>query len=109
MNLPYEYCAYRYLELWERTEKPLYSALSGAHSTRQIRSALNYYKIARNFRGLKEDVVAESISRELLAIDGGEEDYIKNVEDLAGSFKKSYGQYNLSAASKLLWLRYKSR
>jgi hypothetical protein len=69
---------------------------------------LSYYKIARNFRGLKEDEVAENISKELLEIDGSEENYIKNVEDLAASFKKSYGQYNLSAASKLLWLRYRS-
>jgi hypothetical protein len=58
MNLPYEYCAYRYLELWERFEKSLYRAISGTHSASQIRDALKYYKIARNFKGLKDDVVA---------------------------------------------------
>jgi hypothetical protein len=108
MNLPYEYCAYRYLELWVRIEKSLYSAISGTHSASQIRDALNYYKIARNFKGLKEGEVAENISKELLRIDGSRGSYSKNVVDLASSFKKSCGQYNLSAASKLLWLRYRS-
>lgn len=107
MNLPYEYCAYRYLELWERIEKSLYRAISGAHSASQIRDALNYYKIARNFKGLKEDEVAENISKELLKVDGFRGSYSKNVEKLAESFKVSW-QYNLSAASKLLWLRYRS-
>ncbi len=108
MNLPYEYCAYRYLELWERFEKSLYRAISGTHSASQIRDALKYYKIARNFKGLKDDVVATNVSKELLKVDGCRGIYSENVKDLASRFKKSCNQYNLSAASKLLWLRYRS-
>jgi hypothetical protein len=108
MNIPYEYCAYRYLELWERAEKPLYRALSGVHSAAQIRDALKYYNVARNFKGLKEDSVAENISKKLLEIDGYKGSYSDKVEKLAESFKVSCGQYNLSAASKLLWLRNRS-
>lgn len=108
MNPPYEYCAYRYLELWERFEKSLYIAISGTHSASQIRDALKYYKIARNFKGLKEDEVAANVSTELLKVDGCSGIYSENVKDLASRFKKSCGQYNLSAASKLLWLRYRS-
>ena len=67
MNIPYEYCAYRYLELWERAEKPLYRAMSGVHSAVQIRDALKYYKVARNFKGLKEDNVAANISKKLMS------------------------------------------
>jgi len=110
MNIPYEYCAYRYLELWERFEKPLYSAMSGVHSAIQIRVALKYYKVARNFKGLKKDGVAEKISKQLLEVDGCEKSYSDKVKDLAERFKgkDSFGQYNLSAASKLLWLRNRS-
>ena len=108
MNVPYEYCVYRYLELWERAEKPLYRAMSGVHSAAQIRDALKYYKVARNFRGLKEEGVAENISKKLLEIDGYEGSYSDKVEKLAESFKVISGQYNLSAASKLLWLRNRS-
>ncbi|HEY0378438.1 MAG TPA: hypothetical protein VGC87_16095 [Pyrinomonadaceae bacterium] len=108
MDIPYEYCAYRYLELWEKAEKPLHSAMSGMHSAVQIRNALSYYKVARNFKGLKEDNVAENISKKLLEVDGSRGSYSENVEKLADSFKVSCGQYNLSAASKLLWLRYRS-
>jgi hypothetical protein len=108
MNIPYEYCAYRYLELWERAEKPLYRAISGVHSAAQIKDALKYYKVARNFKGLKEDSVAENISKKLLEIDECKGSYLDKVGKLAESFKVSCGQYNLSAASKLLWLRNRS-
>jgi len=108
MNIPYEFCAYRFLELWERAEKPLHIAMSGTPSASQIRGALKYYRIARNFKGLS-DIVAEQISEELLKVsDECNGSYSSKVVSLASRFKDSFGQSNLSAASKLLWLRNRS-
>jgi len=108
MNIPYEYCAYRFLELWERFEKPLHIALSGKPSAVQIRGALKYYRVARNFKGLSNEV-AEQISAELLkASDECNGSYSSKVISLASRFKNIFGQSNLSAASKLLWLRNRS-
>lgn len=108
-DIPYEYCAYRYLELWEKTEKHLVMpSASGRPSAAQIRSALNYFRVARNFKNLSDEV-AEKISTELLEVsDASNESYRSKVGKLATRFKDIFGQSNLSAASKLLWLRNRS-
>jgi|ERR1041384_1118097 hypothetical protein len=105
MNVPYEFCAYRFLELWERSEKPLHIALSGTPSGGQIRDALKYYRVARTFKGLCDEF-AEKISEDLVEVsDRCEGDFSDKVTSLAERFKKNFDQFNLSAASKLLWLR----
>jgi hypothetical protein len=104
--LPYEYCAFRFLELWERDEKSLHSDMQGTPSGDQIRSVLRHYRVARNFKGLSDEV-AEQISEDLLEVSDGDGSYSDKVVSLAERFEENYGQFNLSAASKLLWLRNK--
>jgi hypothetical protein len=102
--LPFEYCAFRYLELWERDEKSLHRDMQGTPSSDQIRRVLKHYRVARNFKGLTDEG-AKQISDYLLEASDGEGTYSDRVMSLAGLFKKKFGQFNLSAASKLLWLR----
>lgn len=104
LRIPFEYCAYRFLELWERYEKSLHSDMLGTPSADQIRGVLKHYRVARNFKGLSDEV-AEKISEDLLEVSDGEGSYSDKVMSLAGRFKENVGQFNLSAASKLLWLR----
>jgi hypothetical protein len=106
MKVNYEYCAYRFLELWEKDEKALHKDMKGTPSAYQIRKVLNHYRVARNFKGLSGE--AHKISKDLLEVSDGEGDYADKVTMLAKRFKKSFGQFNLSAASKLLWLRHQS-
>ena len=105
MNIPpYEFCAHKFLDLW-RDEEPLHKDMQGAPSAKQIRAGLKHFKVARTFKGLSDDV-AEQISADLVEVsDRREGNYIEKVTSLARRFKKDFDQFNLSAASKLLWLR----
>jgi len=103
MNPPYEFCAHKFLDLW-RTEEPLHKAMSGTPPARQVRDALKHFRVARTFKGLSDEV-AEKISQDLVEVSDSEGIYSDKVTSLARRFKKNFGQLNLSAASKLLWLR----
>ncbi len=108
MTIPLEFCAYRYLQQWERKEKPLHNAMAGNPSAQQIRDSLKHYGIARNFKGLKDDGIAEKISHELINVSDDESQSApEKVVALASRFKEHFGKFNISAASKLLWLRNK--
>jgi hypothetical protein len=90
---PYEYCAFRYLELWERDEKSLHSDMQGTPSADQILRVLKHYRVARNFKGLS-DKVAKQISENLLEVSDGRGSFSDKVVSLAGRFKKKFGQFN---------------
>jgi hypothetical protein len=108
MNVPpYEFCAHKFLDLW-RVEEALHEAMLGTPSANQIRRALKHFRVARTFKGLS-DAVAEQISKDLVKVSNGREGtYSDKVTLLAQRFKNRFGQFNLSAASKLLWLRNRS-
>jgi hypothetical protein len=78
----------------------------GTPSAYQIRNLLNHYRVARNFKGLSGK--AHTISKAFLEVSSGEGDPSDKVAKLAKRFERSFGQLNLSAASKLLWLRERS-
>src|SRR5438132_13931620 len=104
---PYEFCAHKFLDLW-RDEAPLHKDMQGTPSAKQIMAALKHFKVARTFKGLSESL-AEQISENLVAVsDRCDGNYSEKVTSLALRFKKNFGQLNLSAASKLLWLRNRS-
>jgi len=107
MEIHYEYCAFRFLELWEKDEESLHSDMQGTPSADQIRRVLKHYRVARNFKGLS-DAKAKQISKDLVEVSDGEGSYSDKVMSLATRFEKQFDQFNLSAASKLLWLRHKS-
>ena len=108
MEFPFEFCALRFLLQWERSEKGFHRQMKGPPDIVQLRKALRYFQVARNFKGLKNDSKAISIVEALTSVDS-REDYSTEdkVEQLAHCFKAEFNQFNLSAASKLLWLRHR--
>ncbi|MGZ0079706.1 hypothetical protein [Methylomonas sp. YC3] len=108
MNMPFEFCALRFLLQWERSEKSLHREMKGTPSIADIRKSLRYFQVARNFSGLKDDGRAQMVSQALGSIDL-ESDLTpeQKVDRLARRFKRDFNQFNLSAASKLFWLKHK--
>lgn len=107
-ELPYEYCALRFLTQWEMKERPLYEVISRVPSADNVRKALGYFQVARGFRGLRAEankiVAALAIKcRRLNA-----ENVVSRVDGLSDIFKQDFGSRNLSAASKLLWLSHRN-
>ncbi|NMG05092.1 hypothetical protein [Azoarcus taiwanensis] len=106
---PLEYCAARFLRQWEQREEALHASISGAAPSDSIVEALRYFQVARNFRGLaenKDQSVSSDIRSALITTrsDKSLASPIAKVEALAQSLELKFGQYNLSAATKLLWL-----
>lgn len=105
LEQPLEYCALRFLIQWKQREKLLYEYISNNPTLEQLRSALSYFQVARSFKGLGRDDVAQEVLDSLLQVDSNfSSEHEKKVIDLA----KSFNQFNLSAASKLFWLKYRS-
>ena len=104
---PYEFCASKFLDLW-RAEQPLHEGMQGNPSGDLIRQALKHFSVARTFKGLSDDG-CEQISRCLVEVSTARKGSPSDrVIELARRFKECFDQFNLSAASKLLWLRDRS-
>lgn len=105
-RIPFEFCALRYFLQWHQKEAPLYLAIKELDPDLQnIRKALRYFQVARNFEGLKKDERADLVrSALLMARRRSDLSAEQKVLALAQSFKEANFQHNISAASKLLWL-----
>lgn len=103
---PFEFCALRYLLLWQRKEEALHISVKKAMpEVDDLRKALRHFQVARNFRGLEQDKKVELVRHALLKIRGdGALSAEDKVMSLTKAFKDKGFQYNLSASSKLLWL-----
>lgn len=109
MDIPYEFCALRFLIQWERSEKALSSAMQHAPTIDAIRKSLKYFQVARNFPGLKEDSQTKIILKAIASVDAKQQlTFDEKVDRLAHLFLRDFGQFNLSAASKLFWLKHRS-
>jgi len=108
MDMPFEFCALTFFLQWERKEKSLHAQMKSKPSLADIRSALKHFQVARNFAGLKQDDRAQSIVDSLASVDSNRALSAKEkVVQLATEFKGEFKQFNLSAASKLLWLKHR--
>jgi len=107
VNVSFELCAAHFLLQWKRKEERFYNAISNEPSPEVLRSALSFFIIARNFRNIKKDSkVAQGIIEMLLDADKRKNlSAQEKVSFLAAQFKTKFGKNNISAASKLLWLR----
>ena len=105
-QFPFEFCALRFLFQWRRKEQYLHRHIRAKPTIAQLRSALKYFQVARNSKDLGKDEKATIVLRAFSDIQGrerlGPED---KVTMLAKRFKDDGFQHNLSAASKLLWLK----
>ena len=107
-ELPFEYCALCFLIQWEQQEHALHKQIADNPSLQQIRSALGYFQAARTFKGLGSDEVAQGVAEALRQVDAssGLSPEAK-VTTLASRFMEGFDRFNLSAASKLFWLKHK--
>ena len=103
----FAFCAFSFLAQWQESECALHKALSSSHPTEDdILKALSYFQVSRTFKGLREPgntkIVLDAFihirdDRTLLTPE-------EKVDRLASSFQRTFKQFNLSAATKLLWL-----
>lgn len=108
---PYEYLVMKFANQWTTREQILHQELSQKTiSTESVAKALHYFQVARTFDGLKNEDNRTLIVKNLLEHSKylTKNNFHEKVQELAESFKEQFGKTNLSAASKLLWLRKKS-
>lgn len=109
MEMPFEFCALRFLLQWEQREKKLHALMKDNPSRDDIRKSLRYFQVARNFKELKSDNKVDYILNAIHNVSRKQSlSPEAKVTELAKQFKSEFQTFNLSAASKLLWLRYKS-
>jgi hypothetical protein len=107
-ELSFEYCALRFLLQWLQRERALHDRVAGNPSLQQVRSALQYFQVARTFEGLRSDKAAEAVAKALRQVDRNSQlSPEEKVMTLASRFKESFNRFNLAAASKLLWLKHR--
>lgn len=96
----FEFCAFRFLTQWEESEYAFYNAIRSAPTEKDIRKALSYFQVARNFEGLKEPAAAFILQCLVdVRADQAPSSPHEKVNKLAEIFEKRFNQYNLSAAS----------
>jgi hypothetical protein len=109
MKHSFEYCALRYLLVWETAERELHDLMTNQPSPLALRKSMQHFRIARSFKGVAEESNATFI---LNAVAGVSHQRISSpcetVMSLASQFQKHFGKFNLSAASKLLWLTFRT-
>jgi len=109
--------AFSYLDQWCNADKRFTEGIAiGQVNDRRVRSiqeAANFYGVSRSLPMLKsERHRLERALDEVFSVPepamNDDRSVIEAVDDLAHRFKTVYGRFALSAASKLLWLRFKS-
>lgn len=110
----FKFFALQYLNDWCRYDSRFVDGLSRSRGRDDrllcMQEAAKYYKIARNFKTLPNE---QRLDNALQALDAmGDSIADENVDaivcELADTFRSVYGNYNLSAASKFLWLRHRA-
>lgn len=103
---PLTFCALRFLIQWLRREHALFRAISSNPTDQDIREALTYFQVARTFEGLSKDPSKLSSIRLALRDIRKRRSLapVQMVVELACKLQIEFKQFNVSAASKLLWL-----
>lgn len=74
-----------------------------------MRKALSYFQVSRNFHGLNQPGKLAHVTQSLQSVREGpsSSSALEKVNRLAELLQKEFGQFNVSAALKLLWLSYR--
>jgi len=105
MHVSFELCALYSLITWKKKEEALHDSISKNLNCENLRTALRYFNVARNFKGLNRKRQATNILNALLEARTLYSELPPNrVIHLANNFQLLGFQNNISAASKLLWL-----
>jgi len=109
MKHSFEYCALRYLLLWETEERDLHALMTNHPSSLALRKAMQHFRVARSFKGVAQEQNATLILNALDRVTNqGTDSACENVMALAAEFQTHFDRFNVSAASKLLWLTFRS-
>jgi hypothetical protein len=110
--------ALMYLNDWYEKDRGFINELSSITKEvrlRNLHDAAQYYGVKRNFGGVKEkglDAAFTLLENAAQAVTRQHQSVVAVVAQLAKDFEKEYpkqnGKEKVSAASKFLWLRYKS-
>ena len=105
----FEFCAFEFLRQWLDTEQALHVAFSTSPTEDKLREALAYFQVARTFTGLSSPGKVHLVLQSLIDVcgDSSVSTPYEKVDRLANRFRQTFGKYNVSAASKLLWLTYR--
>ncbi|WP_312769068.1 hypothetical protein [Pseudoxanthomonas mexicana] len=101
----FDYYAMRYLLLWHQSESVMVDGFA-SNPVATLRSAMHGFRVARSFAGLADEQRAKFVVEAVLSMRSNVA--AKNVLGLAEKFEKEFERRNLSAASKLLWIRDRS-
>ncbi|MHB1642830.1 MAG: hypothetical protein ACYDD9_00170 [Acidithiobacillus sp.] len=109
----FKYFALMYLNDWYWWDKPFSERISSADTKDSLdafHGAAKYYKVTRNFAHSGESKRLQGALDLVLAVEGplSAGNVCEKVNTLAGAFAQTYGKNAVSAASKFLWLRYRS-
>ena len=109
----FNYFALMYLNDWYWWDKPFSERIGGPDkddSREAFHEAAKYYKVTRNFSGLENEKRLAAAEALVLGVAGpiSNKNACATVQSLAASFQEKYGKNAISAASKFLWLRFKS-
>jgi len=102
-----------YLNDWYWWDKPFSERISSGakeDSLDAFYNAAKYYKVTRNFENNGSEKRLQAALDLVLSVGGPltEDNVCQKVSALAKSFERRYGKNAVSAASKFLWLRYRS-
>lgn len=111
--LDIKFFALMYLNDWYWWDKPFIERLQRSEKSERLKAihdAAKFYKVARNFKKLKEKNRLEHALDYLECIQGpiDANNVNKTFSELSDSLKSKYGKNATSASSKFLWLRFKS-
>ena len=109
MNIEFDYHAMQALNYWVKPNRGFYSKLNSEDRKlvlEGIADVLTTYKVARNFKrteinGKRYSYLLNLVTKYKKNLRSGK--IVTSVESLAADIKIKYGQYAISAASKVLW------
>jgi hypothetical protein len=108
---PYEYFVMKFANQWASKENFLYLRLNQRQiNEASVANALHYFQVARTFVGLQNEKNREFIAEQVLEHSKylTKNNFHQKVDSLADQFENRFKSKNVSAASKLLWLRKRS-
>jgi hypothetical protein len=135
LGTSFEFCALRFLYQWASNERELHKKLSDPNADiAAVRAGLAFFKVSRNFRGIspsketraekkkspsarkkvraakkkRAQARAQVVVDALVGISRPKKDQVTaSVRILTQKLHRTFKKSNVSAASKLLWLRFR--
>lgn len=104
----FEYYALQYLLMWQQIDRPIHDSMQKGISHENVRMVLSKYRVARSFKDVAKIEKSGAILTALNEMSDMESELpAERVKILVSKLSVPFGRNNLSAATKLLWFRYR--